>query len=220
MGEIDFVGHLHSKTKRDYVQRVIEFDKAECATIASQFGQDYWDGDRQYGYGGYSYDGRWRSVADKMAETYNLKSGDKILDVGSGKGFLLYELTKAVPGVEIQGLDISTYGIENSKEEVKPFQTEGHAKELPWEDDSFDLVISLGALHNLPVNELFAAIKEIERVGSTNKWIMVESYRNEREKANLLYWQLTCKSFYSTHEWAWIYDMLNYKGDHGFIFFE
>ncbi|MBT5373838.1 MAG: methyltransferase domain-containing protein, partial [Rhodospirillaceae bacterium] len=117
MKQIDFIQQLHSGTKRDYLARVMEADKAECAEIAKKWGRDYWDGDRKYGYGGYSYDGRWRPIAEKMAAHYGLKAGDRILDIGCGKGFLLYEFTQAMPGVEIAGIDISEYAIENAKEE-------------------------------------------------------------------------------------------------------
>ncbi len=221
MAHVDFLEQLHGQTKRDYVQRVVENDKAECATIAKKYGADYWDGDRRFGYGGYRYDGRWLPIAQSMAEHFGIKSGDRILDVCCGKGYLLYEFTKAVPGVEIAGIDISEYAIENAKEEVKPFLKTGNAKSLPYKDDSFDFVVSLGGLHNLPVKDLFDGVKEIERVGKgAKKYIMVESWRNERERVNLLYWQLTCESFHDVENWEWIYSQCGYKGDWGFIFFE
>jgi SAM-dependent methyltransferase len=221
LGErIDFTQVLHSSTKRNYVARVVDFDKADCAEIASQFGRQYWDGERQYGYGGYSYDGRWRPIAERMAEHYGLTSGMRVLDVGCGKGYLLYELTQVVPGLEIAGIDISAYGIENAKEEVRSSLQVGDAAALPFEDKSFDLVISLGTLHNLAIERLWSAVAEIERVGRGGKYIMIESFRNQREKANLLYWQLTCKSFYSTEDWEWLYRKIGYSGDYGFIFFE
>lgn len=221
LGErIDFTQALHTSTKRDYVARVVEFDKATCAEIASRFGQEYWDGERQYGYGGYRYDGRWRPIAERIAQHYGLKPGMRLLDVGCGKGFLLYEFTQVVPGLEVAGLDISAYGIANSKEEVRSSLKVGEASTLPFDDKSFDLVISLGTLHNLGVEDLWSAVTEIERVARGNKYIMIESYRDQREKANLLYWQLTCKSFYSVADWEWLYRKIGYSGDYGFIFFE
>lgn len=220
MAFIDFVMKLHTRTKRNYVQRVVENDKAECATVAKQWGKDYWDGDRKYGYGGYKYDGRWSVVAGDMVKHYGIKAGDKILDVGCGKGFLLHEFTQIVPGVQVAGIDISKYGIDNAKEEVKPFLKLGSCVKLPYPDHSFDFVVSLGCLHNLANYELWDALKEIERVGKKKKYVMVESYRNESEKANLLYWQLTCGSFYSTKEWEWFFEKAGYTGDYGCIFFE
>ena len=220
MVEIDFISRLHTTTKRNYLERVTQHDKAECAAVAQKWGADYWDGDRKYGYGGYRYDGRWRVVAEAMAEHYGLQPGDKILDVGCGKAFLLYEFTQVIEGVEVAGLDISEYAIEHSKEEVTPFLRAGNATSLPFPDNSYDLVVSLGTLHNLRNFELRRALQEIERVGKGNKHVMVESYRNEREKVNLLYWQLTCQSFYSPEEWEWFMKESGYTGDYSYIVFE
>lgn len=220
MAYLDFISLVHKKTKRDYVARVTEFPKAEAARLAKQFGYDYWDGDRKIGYGGFRYDGRWRVVAEQMAKHYGLKPGDSILDVGCGKGFLLYDLTQVVPGVQVRGIDISRYAIENSKEEIREFLDVGHANSLPYGDHCYDLVISINTLHNLYCYDLEKALREIERVGKKHKYICVESYRNEEEKANLLYWQLTCESFCTPEEWDWWFRLTGYSGDHGFIFFE
>lgn len=220
MAYIDFLSPIHKSTKRDYLGRVNEFPKAEAAKLAKKFDYDYWDGDRKVGYGGYKYDGRWRAVADGLAQQYNLKPGDRILDVGCGKGFLLYDLTQAVPGIEVKGIDISEYGIAHAKEEVRPFLQVANANSLPFEDNSFDLVISINTLHNLYCFDLDKALREMERVGSQNKYLVVESYRNEDEKANLLYWQLTCEGFYTPEEWQWWFDKCGYTGDHSFIYFE
>ncbi len=220
MAEIDFISPLHKRTKRDYLARVNEFPKAEAAKLAKKFDKDYWDGDRKVGYGGMKYDGRWRVVADNMVKHYGLKAGDKILDVGCGKGFLLYDFMQAAPGIEVRGLDISQYAIDNAKEEARPFLQVGHANALPFPDHSFDLVISINTLHNLYCYDLDKALREIERVGKNNKYVVVESYRNEEEKANLLYWQLTCEAFCTPEEWRWWHRQTGYTGDYSFIYFE
>lgn len=220
MAHIEFIERVHTATKRNYLERVVEHDKAECAAVSKQFGQEYWDGDRKYGYGGYSYDGRWRPVAEKMAEHYGLEPSDRILDVGCGKGYLLYELLQAVPGIGVAGLDISQYAIENAKKEVKPYLRAGHARHLPYEDGAFDLVVSINTLHNLYVFDLRRALQEIQRVGKGRGYIVVDSYRSEREKANLLYWQLTCECFYTPEEWEWLYGEAGYTGDYGYVFYE
>lgn len=221
MARIDFIQSLHSSTRRNYVQRVVEHDKAACAEVARRFGRDYWDGERQYGYGGYRYDGRWRPVAERMAAHYGLKPGDRILDIGCGKGYLLYEFTQIVSGIEVVGIDISEYGVKNAKEEVKSFLQVGDCRALPFADGSFDVVVSLGTFHNLPIEGTWQALREMQRVGrGPAKYFMVESFQNEREKANLLYWQLTCLSFHSPESWDWIARQAGYEGDHGFIFFD
>lgn len=220
MAYVDFVMKLHKSTKRDYVARVVEHDKASCSEVAIQYGKEYWDGDRKYGYGGYKYDGRWRAVAEDMTKHYDLKPGDSILDVGCGKGFLLYEFAQVIPGVKIAGIDLSPYAIEHAKEEVKPFLEVGNAVSLPYPDKSFDFVVSITTLHNLYNYQLRKALQEIERVGRSKKHVIVESYRNEHEKANLLYWQLTCRSFYMPKEWEWCFAEAGYTGDYSYIAFE
>jgi protein-L-isoaspartate(D-aspartate) O-methyltransferase len=220
MAYVDFISPLHKRTKRDYVGRVNEFPKAEAARVATQFGAEYWDGDRKYGYGGMRYDGRWRPVAEAMVRHYGLKAGDRVLDVGCGKGFLLYEFTQVVPGIEVCGLDLSEYAIAQAKPEVQPNLQVGHARKLPYSDGTFDLVVSINTLHNLYCYELDEALKEIQRVGRGGKFVCVESYRNEEEKVNLLYWQLTCRMFCTPEEWNWWFKQTGYDGDHSFIYFE
>jgi ubiquinone/menaquinone biosynthesis C-methylase UbiE len=220
MAYVDFILKLHRSTPRDYVRRVIEHDKAECAAVACQFGKEYWDGERHVGYGGYRYDGRWRPVAEEMARHYRLAAGSRILDVGCGKGFLLYEFTQVIPGAQVAGIDVSPYAIDHAKEEVRPLLRVGRAEQLPFEDGSFDFVVSVNTLHNLFNYELWPALREIERVARGPKHVIVESYRNEREKANLLYWQLTCRAFHTPREWEWLFQQAGYSGDYSYIVFE
>ena len=126
MANIDFIEKIHKKTKRDYLgERVIGVDKAECAKVSKQFGKDYWDGERKFGYGGYSYDGRWKSLAQDIINHYELEEDAKILDLGCGKGFLLYEFTQLLPHSTVRGIDISKYAVEKAKKEVKLFITHG-----------------------------------------------------------------------------------------------
>jgi SAM-dependent methyltransferase len=223
MAYIDFMSAIHKSTQRDYLARVNdpEYPKAKAAELAKKWGYDYWDGDRRICYGGYKYiPGRWAPVAKAMAEHYGLKAGDRVLDVGCGKGFQLVELQKAVPGLIVHGLDISEYALENAHESVKDSLVLGTAARLPFPDNYFDYVFSINTLHNLPNYDLFAALGEIDRVGVEKKYVCVESYRNEVEKVNLLYWQVTCESFLTPREWEWVFYASGYRGDHSFIFFE
>jgi len=223
MAEIDFMSVLHKSTKRDYLARANdpEYPKAKAAELAKQFDYDYWDGDRRICYGGYRYlEGRWEKVARAIASHYPLPAKPKILDIGCGKGFLLYDFLKVIPDAEIHGIDISKYAIDNSKEEIRDQLQVGNATNLPWKDNTFDLVISITTLHNLHAYELDQALREMQRVGKSHQYLCVESYRNEREKANLLYWQVTCEAFNTPKEWQWWFDQTGYKGDHSFIYFE
>jgi SAM-dependent methyltransferase len=222
MAYIDFLSPNHKSTVRDYLGRVNDpdFPKAKAAELAKKFDFDYWDGDRRINYGGYRYmEGRWEKVARPMVEHYGLKPGDSVLDIGCGKGFLLYDFTKVLPGIEVTGIDISSYAIAHSKQEVRDRLQVGNATKLPWPDGHFDLVISLNTLHNLHCYDLDLALREMERVGR-RKYLCVESYRNEVEKANLLYWQVTCEAFNTPEEWEWWFQQSGYTGDHSFIYFE
>lgn len=210
---------LHKKTSRDYLGRMKD-QKIDCMKVAKKYGQEYWDGLRRYGYGGYTYDGRWSVVAEKLIAVYQLPPDARILDVGSGKGFLLYELKKLLPESSITGMDISAYALENAKEEVKPFLRIHKAEgAYPFSDKQFDLVISITTLHNLRIFELKAALQEIERVGK-KKYLAVESYRNDAELFNLQCWALTCQAFFSKEEWEWLFQEFGYTGDYEFIYFE
>jgi protein-L-isoaspartate(D-aspartate) O-methyltransferase len=223
MAYIDFMSATHKSTSRDYLARVNdpEFPKAKAATLAKQWGYDYWDGDRRINYGGYRYmPGRWAPVGQAMIDHYGLKPRDKILDIGCGKGFQLYELTQLLPGLEVHGVDVSSYAIENGKEEIKDHLQVGNANSLPFPDDYFDFVFSVTALHNLHNYDLDKALREMERVGKNNKYLCVEAYRNEEEKANLLYWQVTCEAFCTPEEWEWWFNQTGYTGDYSLIYFE
>ncbi|MEW6420044.1 MAG: class I SAM-dependent methyltransferase [Nitrospirota bacterium] len=216
---IEIFTPLHKKTSRDYIGRMVD-NKVECMKIAKRYGKDYWDGDRRYGYGGYKYDGRWEAVAKRLIEIYKLQSNAKILDIGCGKGYLLYELKKLLSEAEIAGFDISEYAIQNSKEEIRENLFIHKAQNpYPFGNREFDLVISINTLHNLHIYELKSALKEIERVGK-NKYVVVEGYRNEQELFNLQCWVLTGECFFTPPEWIWLFKEFGYTGDYEFIYFE
>jgi ubiquinone/menaquinone biosynthesis C-methylase UbiE len=216
---LNIVTKLHTKTQRDYVSRMVD-DKISCMTKSKEYDYDYWDGDRRFGYGGYKYDGRWKVIAQDLIKEYDLKDGCKILDVGCGKAFLLYELKQLFPNATIKGFDSSKYAIQNAKEEIRKNLFEQKAQDpYPFEDNEFDLVLSLTTLHNLKIFDLKSAVSEIQRVGK-NGYILVEAYRNDTELFNLECWALTCESFFQPDEWIWLYNEFGYTGDYEFIYFE
>ena len=220
MGQLrNFVTPLHQSTKRDVLARMVD-DKVQCMEVAKQYEKDYWDGDRRYGYGGYKYmPGRWKPVAEALIKTYELGPGSKVLDVGCGKGFLLDELLLLEPELQVTGFDVSEHGLSCASDLVKPhlFKHKAETK-YSFADNDFDLVISLGTLHNLRLFDLKVALNEIERVGKQG-YVMLESYRNEQELFNLQCWALTCESFFDKDEWIWLYDHFGYTGDYEFIYF-
>jgi len=216
---LNIITQIHKSTNRDCIGRMND-DKVHCMEVARRFDRNFWDGDRRYGYGGYKYDGRWEVVARVLIEKYNLSDDAKILDVGCGKGFLLYEFKKLLPQASVKGFDISSYAVENAKEEIKEkLFVHKVQNPYPFEDNEFDLVLSITTLHNLGINELKPALKEVERVGK-NKYIVVESFRNDLELFNVQCWSLTCESFFRPEGWVWLFDEFGYTGDYEFIFFE
>lgn len=220
MAEVTIISSLHQSTSRNYLPRMND-NKVEAMKVARRFGQEYWDGERRYGYGGYRYiPGRWEPVAKELIRRYGLTNQSQILDVGCGKGFLLFEIKKLLPECRVVGVDISPYAIEHSKEEIRPHLSVRRAQDrYPYPDKEFDLVISLTTLHNLILPDVKAAIQEISRVGR-RAFIVVESYRNEQELFNLECWALTAQAFFSPQEWAWLFAEFGYGGDFEFIYFE
>lgn len=209
---------LHSLTPREYLPRMLD-DKVACMIEARKFGNEFWDGERRTGYGGYLYDGRWSPVAEQLINTYMLGPNASILDAGCGKGFLLYEISKLLPDCRIKGFDISEYAISHSPEPIRE-QLSVHKiqDQWPYDDKEFDVVVSLNTLHNLSIVDLERALLEMERVAK-NKYLVVESYRNELELFNLQCWALTCECFFTPDEWKWLFGKFGYTGDYEFIFF-
>lgn len=209
----------YKQIQRDYFSRMNP-QKSEVMKISKEYDKDFWDGDRKYGYGGYKYDGRWKFVAEKLRLKYKLNDNSKILDVGAGKGYLLKDLYDLNPTYDLYGIEISRYAVDcgNKEFNVNWLQV-GNAIDLPWKDNYFDLVISLGTLHNLKIYDLKKAIHEIERIGK-KKYITMESFRNDKERINLFCWAQTAESYFSDKEWEWILNEFGYTGDYSLFFFE
>src|SRR5439155_523366 len=158
---------------------------------ARGFGREYFDGERGQGYGGYRYDGRWVPIAERMRDFYGLKPGDRILDVGCAKGFLLHDVRHVVPGIVVAGVDVSPYAIEHAMDDVRRFCVVGTADALPYPEGAFDLVVSINTVHNLELPRCRTAIREMERVGRGGKYLQVDSYRTDEEREKFERWQLT-----------------------------
>lgn len=218
--QLNIFTKMHRSTNRDYLGRMFN-NKVKSMIKAKKFEFDYWDGHRNHGYGGYKYiPGKWTPVAKKLIKQYKLNARSKILDVGCGKGFLLYEIKKLIPKIKISGFDISRHGIKNSKKEIKKYLYYHDArKKFPIKSKYFDLVFSFNTLHNFRLPSLIFSLKEIERV-SKNSFLLVEGYRNEKELFNLQCWALTAESFFTDKEWRYIFKQANYKGDYEFIYFQ
>lgn len=214
-GEINLLD-LYPKTTRDLTRRAAVGE--EGRRLAGEFGREYFDGTRDTGYGGYRYDGRWKPIVKRFKEHYRLREDASILDVGCAKGFMLHDFRRLMPQTRLAGLDISPYAVDHAIEDMKPCLLVGNAKELPFSDHSFDLVVSINTLHNLERRDCLEALREIERVGKEAKFITVDAYRNDEEKKRIHRWNLTAKTILSNDEWAALFSQAGYTGDyHWFI---
>ena len=204
----------YPKSNRDLTAR-LEKKSEESRLIARKFDKDYFDGSRDHGYGGFTYNPRfWSPVIPDLANRYGLGPDSKVLDVGCAKGFFLHDLKEQIPGVSVSGLDISEYAISNSVSSVSSFLKVGNATRLPYTDNSFDFVISINTVHNLNRDECAIALQEIERVSKKNSFITVDAYRNESEKERMEAWNLTALTMMSCDEWVSFFNEVGFSGDY------
>lgn len=213
MGEINLLEN-YPKTKRNLEQRQ-EQKNSKVQEIARQFGKDFFDGDRMYGYGGYSYNPRfWQPVVPTFQQHYHLKKNSSILDVGCAKGFMLHDFVYLIPGIQVQGIDVSEYAIQNALNDMKPFLQVANAKALPFEDHSFDLVIAINTIHNLPLEECKQALREIQRVTRKYAFVTMDAYRDEEGKKMMDMWNLTAKTYMNVDDWVKLFKEVGYTGDY------
>ena len=211
--KIDLLAN-YPKTKRNVKERG-ETKTEEDRAIARKFGKDFFDGDRKHGYGGFSYFPRfWQPVIPTFQKYFGLTSKSSVLDVGCAKGFMLHDMAELIPGITVKGVDISKYAIENVIEDMKHHVREANAKDLPFEDNSFDVVISINTVHNLDRDECAVALSEIERVSREKSFVTVDAYRSEEEKELMYAWNLTAKTIMHEDEWAAFFEQVGYTGDY------
>jgi len=211
--EVDLLAN-YPKTKRDVKGRGATKTEAHRA-IARQFGRDFFDGDREVGYGGFNYSPRfWQPVIPTFREHFGLNSSSSLLDVGCAKGFMLHDLAELVPGVAVQGIDISEYAIENCIEDMRPFLQVADAKELPFEDNSFDVIISVTTIHNLERDDCAKALQEVERVSRGKSFVTLDAYRDDDERELMEAWNLTARTVMHVDEWLEFFKDIGYTGDY------
>jgi len=186
----------------------------DVVRVARQFGREFFDGDRLYGYGGYRYDGRWRPIVERFRDHYGLPADARILDIGCAKGFMLHDFHELMPGATIAGLDVSAYAIEHAMESVRRYMMIGDAQDLPYDDHTFDLVIAINTIHNLERGACAKAVREIVRVTRGDAFITVDAWRDERERERLQKWILTAKTYMSVHDWKRFFVEAGYAGDY------
>ena len=204
----------YPRVKRDIQFRASKKTE-EDRLVARKFDKDFFDGDRKNGYGGFYYHPRfWQPVIPSFQKYYNLDQNSTILDVGCAKGFMLHDFKELIPGIKTKGIDISEYAIANCIETVKEDVQVGDACNLPFEDNSFDLVISITTIHNSEIDGCEQTLKEIMRVSKNYSFITVDAYRNNLEKEEMLAWNLTAKTILHVDKWKEFFSSVGYKGDY------
>jgi SAM-dependent methyltransferase len=204
----------YPRQKRDVEARGSQKTEDDRA-LARNFGKDFFDGDRRCGYGGFHYNPRfWQPVIPTVQEHFGLGSGFHVLDVGCAKGFMLFDLITMIPGLTVRGVDISAYAIEHALDPIKPYVQVGDAQNLPFSDQSFDVVISINTIHNLERDECAQALREIQRVAKKGAFITVDAYRSDDEKERMFAWNLTAKTIMHVEEWKEFFTDVGYTGDY------
>jgi len=213
MAEVNLL-NLYPRLKRPIEERG-KLVTEEHRKVACQFGREYFDSDRLYGYGGYSYHPRfWQGTVRRLRDYYNLSENARVLDVGCAKGFMLHDFKELMPNLNIAGVDISEYAIEHAIETIRPFLCVGNAKKLPYENRAFDLVISINTIHNLPLEECKQSLREIQRVSRKYTFITVDAWRTEEERERLLKWNLTALTYMHVDDWKRLFEGIGYRGDY------
>ncbi|MBT6046050.1 MAG: class I SAM-dependent methyltransferase [Candidatus Scalindua sp.] len=211
--EIDLLVN-YPKAKRNVEARGQEKTEEDRA-IARKFGKEFFDGDRSHGYGGFSYNSRfWTPVVPTLKDYFSLSSESSLLDVGCAKGFMLHDIAEVIPGIKLKGVDVSEYAINTAIENMKQNVQVADARELPFEDNSFDVVISINTVHNLEKDDLAKALKEIERVSKGRSFVTVDAYNSEEEKERMYAWNLTAKTIMSVDDWVGFFEDVGYTGDY------
>ena len=186
----------------------------DVVAVSREYGEMYFDGPREYGYGGYRYDGRYVPVARDIVRHFGLKAGDRVLDVGCAKGFLVKDLLTVCPGLEAFGLDVSEYALTHCVPECIGRLHLGNAVALPFPSGTFHAVISLNTIHNLERPDAVRAVREIERLAPGRGFIQVDSYRTPEQRERFLEWVLTAKYHDYPDGWLQMFSEAGYTGDY------
>ena len=211
--EIDLLTN-YPRSDRNVDMRGAEKTEAD-QVVARRFGREFFDGDRRHGYGGFAYHRRfWQPVVPTFRDYYSLTGESAVLDVGCAKGFMVRDFKELIPGISVNGIDISDYAIGCAEEDISDDLKVADARELPFDDDSFDLVVSINTIHNLDREGVVQALGEIERVSRSFSYVTVDAYRNEEERERMMKWNLTARTILSDSEWVGLFAEAGYKGDY------
>ena len=211
--EVDLLVN-YPRSERNVDMREAGKTEADQA-VARRFGEEFFDGDRRHGYGGFAYHPRfWQPVVPTFRDYYGLTGESSVLDVGCAKGFMVRDLKELIPGISVNGIDISDYAIECAEDDIRHDLEVADARDLPFDDSSFDLVVSINTIHNLDRGGVVRALGEIERVSRNFAFVTVDAYRNEEERERMMKWNLTARTILSDQEWLGLFAEAGYMGDY------
>jgi len=213
VGELNLLD-LYPRSKRPIEERG-ELINDEHRRVARQFGPEFFDGDRLYGYGGYMYHPRfWQATVRRFRDHYKLEADARVLDIGCAKGFMLHDFRELMPHSTVAGVDLSEYAVQHAMPTVRPFIRLGNARELPYDDGAFDLVVCITTIHNLPLDECKQAVGEIQRVTRHHAFLTVDAWRTEAERQRMLKWNLTAVTYMHVDAWTELFNAVGYRGDY------
>jgi ubiquinone/menaquinone biosynthesis C-methylase UbiE len=129
----------------------------------------------------------------KALEMMNLQDGEKVLEVAIGTGLNLMEIVKRNPNGWVEGVDISPKMLEKARQRLLKLGSRNFklhlcdCRNLPFENNSFDIVISQYLLDILPVEDFIPVLQEFKRVlRDGGRLILVNMTKGER-KINKIY---------------------------------
>lgn len=214
--EIDLMCSI-PRPKRNLAERS-QLRNPDVVQESKRFGKMYFDGPREYGYGGYRYDGRWQRVAHDIIEHFSLKPGDRVLDVGGAKGFLVKDLCDL--GIDAFGVDISQYAVMNCHPNVVGRMHIASADQLPFPDGAFDVVLAIDVIHNLERTRARVALQELERLSGGRAFVRVDSYHSAEQKEIFESWVLTAQFHDFPAGWLQLFCEAGYQGDYSWTIIE
>jgi 2-polyprenyl-3-methyl-5-hydroxy-6-metoxy-1,4-benzoquinol methylase len=208
-------------SNRSGAKRVELLNRIDSHRVFTQdynlFGYDYFDNSELgIGYGGYVYDGRFAGPIKKMVDHYGLKPGDKVLEIGCAKGYLLVEFQKL--GMQVKGLDISQYAVKNAHPDVAKNIELRDASQIFFEDKTFDLVLGKEVLPHLEESKVRSTILESMRVSKGNIFFDIQCGRTAKELELLKKWDSTHRTLKTSEQWDEFFASIHYQGDYYYRF--
>ena len=200
--------------KKTSVNRVVK-RSLKNKLIAWGEDQEYYDGDRNNGYGGFNYDGRWLKLLPRIIKKFKLNNNSKILDLGCKKGFIMKDFKILLPKAKVYGIEDHKYPIENAEIEIKKNITFSKYYNIPFKDGYFDFVIGFSSIYKYNFADVVKTLKEINRVAKKSL-ITVGSYSNNKEKEVFDKWTLLGTTVLHKKEWQELFKLVKFKGNYYF----